>query len=174
MPEWRRWLRLLLVATGILVAYFLVPVTRDENANVVARGIASIVVLVLLGLAVARQLMLHFDRTKQRIDGLIITVMVVAVVFSFVFYALSVHVADQFSGLDTRLDALYFTGATMATIGYGDVHAIGQLARGLVLVLMVFNVVFVGTAVALMSSQIKEVAHTRIAERRHREDSDEV
>jgi hypothetical protein len=172
MPEWRRWLRLLLVASGILLAYFLVPVSPQDDANVIMRGVASIVVLVLLALAVVRQLMLHLDRTKQRIDGLIITVMLVAVVFSFVFYALSVHVPGEFADLETRLDALYFTGATMATIGYGDVHAVGQLARGLVLALMVFNVAFVGTAVALMSSQIKSVASSRIAERQQRQQSD--
>lgn len=170
MVEWRRWLRLLFMAGGILLAYFLVPVTSDADTDVVARGVGAVLVLTLLAVAVVRQLVLHLDQSKRRIDGLIVTVMTVAIVFSYVFYALAVHVPDQFAELDTRLDSLYFVGASMATIGYGDVHATGQLARGLVLVLMVFNVVFVGTAVALMSSQIKHVASTRIAERRQHED----
>ena len=165
MAEWRRWLRLLFMAGGILLAYFLVPVTSDVDTDVVARGVGAVLVLTLLAVAVVRQLVLHLDQTKRRIDGLIVTVMTVAIVFSYVFYALAVHVPDQFVDLDTRLDSLYFVGASMATIGYGDVHASGQLARALVLVLMVFNVVFVGTAVALMSSQIKRVASTRLAER---------
>ena len=33
----------------------------------------------------------------------------------------------------------------MATVGYGDVHAEGQLARGLVIGLIVFNIVVVAS-----------------------------
>jgi voltage-gated potassium channel len=38
------------------------------------------------------------------------------------------------------------------------VHAAGQTARALVLVQMVFNVVFVATIVALLSTRVKQVA----------------
>jgi hypothetical protein len=54
-------------------------------------------------------------------------------------------VPRQMAGLSTRTDALYFTLSTMTTIGYGDVHAEGQVARALVCGLIVFNVVVVAS-----------------------------
>ena len=52
-------------------------------------------------------------------------------------------IADQIDGLETRTDALYFTLSTMATVGFGDVHAVGQLARVTVSFMIVFNIVVV-------------------------------
>ena len=51
----------------------------------------------------------------------------------------------------------------MLTIGYGDVHAQGQVARAFVLVQIIFNTVFVATAVALLSSRVRRVAVERAA-----------
>ena len=85
------------------------------------------------------------------------TIVVVMAVFASGSTTSRSHDPDQFAQLQTRLDALYFTMATAATVGYGDVHAVGQTARALVLVQMVFNVVFIGTAVALLSARVREV-----------------
>jgi Ion channel len=46
----------------------------------------------------------------------------------------------EFEGLATRIDALYFALTTLFTVGYGDIHPVGQLARALVSVQMVLNV----------------------------------
>lgn len=76
--------------------------------------------------------------------------MVIAV--SLGFYALAVNSPAEISGLDTRIDALYFTLTTMTTTGYGDIHATGQLARVLVSVVLVFNIVFIG----MLGSQLSK------------------
>lgn len=52
-------------------------------------------------------------------------------------------------------DALYFTLATLATVGYGDVHAVGQAARIAVTGQILFNLVFVGVAVAVLGSAVR-------------------
>ncbi|NPC97846.1 two pore domain potassium channel family protein [Nocardioides sp. zg-DK7169] len=79
----------------------------------------------------------------------VLTVMVVVLVaaFSLAFYLLELLAPRQFEGLSTRTDALYFTLSTMATVGYGDVHALGQVARGMVCGLIVFSVAVVATLV---------------------------
>ena len=46
----------------------------------------------------------------------------------------------EFDGLLTRIDALYFVVTTLVTVGYGDIHPVGQLARALVSVQMVLKV----------------------------------
>jgi hypothetical protein len=51
---------------------------------------------------------------------------------------------------------LYFTIVTMATVGYGDIHAVGQFARGLVTVQIVFNLIFVGALTSLVTSRMRD------------------
>jgi voltage-gated potassium channel len=169
MPGWHRWRHLIVVTGGIVLLYFAVPVSTEVNQNNALRAVASVLALTLLSLGVVLQLKRHIDETDRRIDGLIVTIVTVAVVFSFVFYTIARHEPGEFAGMETRVDGLYFTVATMATVGFGDVHATGQMARTLVIVLMVFNVVFVGAAVTMMSTHIKEVASAR-REQRHRGD----
>ena len=64
---------------------------------------------------------------------------------SLTFFLLNQARPEEFVGLQTKTDALYFTLATMSTVGYGDVHAEGQVARALVCILIVFNVVVVAS-----------------------------
>ena len=158
MIGWQRWVRLSGILAALVLLYFVVPVTQDVQRTDVVRGAAALLTLALLAFGVVHQLRLHVDDTSRRLDGLIVAIVVVMMVFSFSFYTLQEHDPTQFAACDTRLDALYFTMASAATVGFGDVHAAGQIARGLVLAQMVFNVVFIGTAVALLSTRIREAA----------------
>jgi voltage-gated potassium channel Kch len=81
--------------------------------------------------------------------------------FALGYYVLAQSTDHQFAGLHTRIDALYFTVVTAATVGYGDVHPTGQLARALVTGQIVFNLVFLGLLVSLMTTQLRERAATR-------------
>ena len=93
--------------------------------------------------------------------------MIAVLGFALGFYVLAQRNPAQIIDLHTRVDALYFTMSTLTTVGFGDVHATGQTARVLVLVQMVFNIVFVTTAAALLSSRIRSVAAERAAAHRH-------
>ncbi len=42
------------------------------------------------------------------------------------------------------MDALYFTMSTIATVGFGDVHATGQVARAVVTLQIFLDLIFVG------------------------------
>jgi hypothetical protein len=79
-------------------------------------------------------------------------------VFALGFYALEEHSPEQIRGMNTRTDALYFTVSTLATVGFGDVHAVGQLARGLVILQLVFNVTFVGALVSTVAQSLRNRA----------------
>ena len=84
--------------------------------------------------------------------ALAIMLVLLVMSFSLTFYLVELLAPQQLAGLNTRTDALYFTLTTMSTVGFGDVHAEGQLARALVCGLIVFNVVVVAALVR---------AHTR-------------
>lgn len=163
MAEWRRWLRLTLLCGVLLTLYFVLPATEKLPAqDYVVRGGLALVFFGLLALLVVRQLRLELvDETGRRIDGLVAVVVAVVLSFALVFYILEDRNPGQVPGLHTRIDALYFAMTTLFTIGYGDIHAEGQVARVLVLVQMVFNVVFIASAAHVVSSKIR----SRVTER---------
>ncbi len=163
MEQLRRWLRLLFLCGLLILLYFVVPASPHlPNSDIVARVLLGLAMIVLMAWLVVRQLRLQIDEgMDRRIDGLVISVVVVVVGFALGFYILSERSPTQISGLHTRVDSLYFTMTTLTTVGYGDIHASGQLARVLVLIQMVFNVVFVAAAATLMSARIREAARER-------------
>lgn len=166
MVGWRRWAHLALIIAAVVTVYFVVPISPDLKRNTLIRVLIAILILALMAAGVVRQLRRHLDDSDRRVDGLIVSITVVMSVFALSFLTLDQRDPTQFASMETRLDALYFTVTTAASVGYGDVHAVGQAARAMVLVQMVFNVVFIGTAVALLSSRIRAVASARAAQAR--------
>ena len=74
-------------------------------------------------------------------------IVLLVMAFSLTFFLLELASPGQIADLHTRTDALYFTLSTMATVGYGDVHAEGQAARALVCAVIAFDVVVVASLV---------------------------
>jgi hypothetical protein len=135
---------------GLLVAYYAFPVQlAGKSPWAVAVSLAGTVgALVLVGTIMVREL----NYVRQGVPGRgarVLAMLLVLLVMSssLTFFLLNQARPEEFAGLETRTDALYFTLVTMATVGYGDVHAEGQVARALVCLLLVFNVVVVASLV---------------------------
>jgi hypothetical protein len=58
----------------------------------------------------------------------------------------------QFAGIADRTDALYFSVTVVGTVGFGDVHATATVSRILVTTQMLVNLIYIGTALRLLSS----------------------
>ena len=69
----------------------------------------------------------------------------------------------QFADLHDKTDALYFNISTLATVGFGDVHPVGQLARAAVTLQIVFNLVFLGAAVSIITGFVRRRAQRRLS-----------
>ena len=145
----RRSLRLVATVVLIVSAYYLVPVFEPVGeAPTVLRAGATAIALGLAAWFVARQVArgARATATAVRVDRLVLALVIGIVVFALADFTVATIGDDQFVGLATRTDALYFTLTTLLTVGFGDVHAAGQLARALVSIQMVFNVLVLATA----------------------------
>ncbi|MGH3459093.1 ion channel [Aeromicrobium sp.] len=135
---------------GLLVAYYAFPVGWGDSPTTGALLSLALTAagLGLLGYTMVKELdhLRHGEEIRSTRALSILLVMLV-MSFSFAFFFLDLVEPDQIANLSTRTDALYFTVSTMATVGYGDIHAEGQLARGLVAGLIVFNLVVVASLV---------------------------
>jgi voltage-gated potassium channel len=82
----------------------------------------------------------------------VLAIVLWAIAFFALVYARLSQVPDELEGMATRLDALYFTVTTLTTVGFGDIRAVGQTARLVVLLQMVFNVTVIAAAVRVLLS----------------------
>jgi voltage-gated potassium channel len=162
------WVRPLVSLLGILVVFYAVPIggLAWETATVVA-VLVTLLGVVLLGWAIAGQVRRQLlGGTEVRVDILLTLLGLVAVVFAFGYLLLEDASPGQFVGLQTRTDALYFTLSTLATVGFGDVHAQGQVARAMVSTQIVFDVVFVAALVATLTGRLRYRAAERAESRK--------
>jgi voltage-gated potassium channel len=159
---WRRVLHSAGSLAAVLAVYYALPVGEDRSAHAQALAVAVLALgTVVLGWLIARQArrqLLTHDDTAVRIQSLVTLAYLVVVLFALGYFALARADAGEFSDLETKTDALYFTMSTLATVGYGDVHATGQLARGLVTLQIAFNLVFVAALASMVGDQLRRRA----------------
>ena len=151
------WLRPLVSLLGILVVFYALPIggLALETATVVA-VLVTLAGAGLLGWAIVGQVRRQLaGDTEVRVDILLTLLSLVAVVFAFGYLLLENASPGQFAGLETRTDSLYFTLSTLATVGFGDVHAVGQVGRALVSTQIVFDLVFVAALIATLSGRLR-------------------
>ncbi|MFI7209812.1 potassium channel family protein [Micromonospora maritima] len=148
----------------MLVGYFLVPVEPDPNGlRLALRSAGTLLLVAVVAFLVTGQVrrQLTRDQPTGREEDRALTRLAVALIAGLLVFALADYVvADtrpgEFVGLRTRIDALYFALATLTTIGYGDVHAQGQIARVAVCAQMVFSIGVVATGASVVVKQMTQ------------------
>lgn len=154
-PE-RRWGALGALTALLVVGYFLLPIDAFGTERPLVSWSVFVAVLAAVGALLLKQTRdVMLDRTGVH-PGFVIPALVCLTVlmFSAAYYNLAEE-PGQFAGLHTRLDALYFTVATLATVGYGDIHPRGQTARTVALVQIVYNLVFLTAAATALSHRLR-------------------
>ncbi|HZA79212.1 MAG TPA: potassium channel family protein [Acidimicrobiales bacterium] len=159
---WWRVLHSVGALAAVLAVYYALPVGEDRSSHAQAFAVAVLVVgSAVLGWLIARQVrrqVVARDDQGVRIQSVLTLLYVVVAVFALGYFMLARADGDQFSGLDTKTDSLYFTMTTLATVGFGDVHATGQLARGLVTLQIAFDLVFVAALASVVGGEIRRRA----------------
>ena len=141
---------LMAAATAV---YYVLPVPGAMRGS-------SWAVMFFLGAAVLGALILTAIRRllhageNARIRGLILLLTLTVLFFSWSDKSVAA-LPNEFLDLTSKTDSLYFNISTLATVGFGDVHPVGQLARAAVTVQIVFNLVFLGTAVSLITGFVR-------------------
>lgn len=139
-------------------AYYALPLRFHwgETGSLV-RLVLSAVALTLLALVLVYQL----RRSRRdlpdpylRILWLLTTLYVLVLAFALVYVLIALNMADQFVGISDRVDSLYYSVTLVATVGFGDIYATGTLAQVLATVHMLFNLVYLGTALRMLSSRV--------------------
>ncbi len=156
-----------LTIASALVFYYCVPIDLNSG-HPIRTTVLFVVGLGVLIWLIVRQLIKQMNAGPDpgvRVRSLITLLYPVVVLFALTYYVVQVHHPDQFDGIVTRTDSLYYTVITLGTVGYGDVHAVGQLAKVITIVQVAFDLVVIGALIAVASSRF-QVVPTRRSTRR--------
>jgi len=158
-----------LALTACLVGYYAVPYGKhgwnyDGFTGIALFALAALVIAVVLIRQVTEQLLGSAD-SDNTLESLIIALFLLVIAFSLVY----LRIADEFDGLTTKTDSLYFTMTTLATVGYGDIHPVSQNARAIVTVQMALDLIYVATAATIVTRLMRDRAISRHATKSHRD-----
>ncbi|MFP3712281.1 potassium channel family protein [Puerhibacterium sp. TATVAM-FAB25] len=152
--------RLLITTTVVLAlltaAYYLLPLRFEAAPRPWLRLAGAVGALAGFGVLLTRirRRTRRLPVAYRRIERLLIALYVLVLTAALVYYAVATLWPAEFVGLRTRTDALYFAVTVVSTVGFGDVHAAGTGARLAVTVHMLFNLIYLGTAVRLLSATV--------------------
>jgi hypothetical protein len=147
----REVVRLVGLGAGLVVLYCLLPLRGEHWWVGAAIGLAALVAITPF----TTRRVLEVRRSATPVFAAAEAIMLVVAMLLFGFGALYLTISrldGQFVGLDTRLDAVYFALATLSTVGYGDVHAAGQLARAAVSAQIVLDLTLIAISVRLITA----------------------
>ncbi|WCO68911.1 potassium channel family protein [Iamia majanohamensis] len=108
----------------------------------------------------------RLDHTRRPLADALVTVVLMLVTlvvgFSAVYVTMAHEDPDGIPGIDTKVDAVYFTVTTLATVGYGDIHPVSQSARVVATIQMLFDLTVVAVAARLVLGVAQERRRERV------------
>jgi hypothetical protein len=142
----------------LTTAYYVVPLRFDwTDSWTLGRLLVSLLALALLGV-LFRYEIARSNRVLplplRRIQWLLTALYTLVLLFALVYAATAAWSPSQFDGIQNRTDALYFSVTVVSTVGFGDIHATGTVGRLLTTLHMVFNLIYLGTALRLLTSDV--------------------
>jgi voltage-gated potassium channel len=158
----RPWLLQACLATAMVVGYFLLPLDPLGPDRPTLSWTLFAVALLLVALLLLQQIRDVLVNRPQAHPALVIPLLMclTVLVFSAAYYALAKH-PGEFKGIATRMDALYFTTVTLATVG-GDITPLGQAARVVTVLQILYSFVFLTAAATALTRHVRDQAVRRL------------
>lgn len=145
-----------LVAVGLVVAYYVLPMDRRFTAaTVVALSVGLIAIGIAFGWQVRAIAGSPYPRATA-IAALISTIPLFLLLFATSYYLIAHGQPNSFTENLSRTDALYFTVTVFSTVGFGDIAPVSEPARVLAMAQMVVDLLLIGVAARLLVDALQE------------------
>lgn len=147
--------RAVTVATAIVVAYFVLPFDHVSDLTSVVLLTLGLIVLVLLIVWQIRSILKDDYPAIRGAMALATIVPLFLVLFAAVYYLMERASGANFTQHMTRLDALYFTVTVFSTVGFGDITAKSEVARAVVTIQIVLDLLLIGFGLRLLLTAVR-------------------
>ena len=157
-------LRSLFASTGVLVLYLVLPLDREFTAGTLAALGAGVLAMGLLVAVQVRSILRSPHPALRAVEGIALSLPLFLLLFAATYTVLSGTDPDAFTEPLSRGDSLYFVVTVFATVGFGDISAVSSVARLLVTVQMVGDLVLIGLVLRVFMTAVDR-GRRRAAER---------
>ncbi len=151
--------RIFVTMTLLLVVYYLAPLDRnnDITSNLTTlAGLGMGLALLTVMIVWQTRLIVNADYPGLRaIEALAVTTPFYLIVFAATYVLIGAADPGAFSEPLDRTSSLYFTVTVFATVGFGDIAAKTQLARIVVMVQMLLDLLILGIGLRLFLGAVK-------------------
>ena len=147
-----------------MVVLALVSLFGNTAAEVSDSGAFSSVLLgilvIITPVVILRRIFSHLVISGQTVLGAICAYLLLGMAFAFAYHAQWALDQDAFNGNlgpSPQFGLLYFSYVTLATLGYGDITPVGQLARSFAMIESLVGQIFLVTLVAALVGNLGRV-----------------
>jgi hypothetical protein len=148
-------LRVLGATVFILGAYAVMPVDWTNSSwAAIPVTIAGLVLFTLIFLRQLRRVYRADFPVLRAVEALVLLLLLFLVLFAAIAVLLESQQAGSFSESLTKVDGFYFSVTTLATVGYGDITAVSEVARVIVTIQMVANLVLIYVALRAIAQAV--------------------
>jgi voltage-gated potassium channel len=156
--------RSIVTATLLVVAYYLAPLNRPLNTGTILLLGGALLLFAVFVAVTVRDILRSRHPRLRAIRALLVGVPLLIVVFAAAYCTVAASQPEAFSEPLDRTDGLYFTVTVFATVGFGDITPVTQLARVLVTIQMLIGVLTVGVIAKIVFGAV-QTAESRRSER---------
>jgi voltage-gated potassium channel len=150
--------RTLVSVLALLVLYFVLPLDRPFGWSTLIAFLVGLVAITALVAWQVRSILRSTHPVLRGIETTAVTLTVFLQLFAVAYLTLSADVPGSFSEPLTRIDSLYFVMTTFATVGFGDITPVTEVARVLTTLQMVGDLILVGLVLRVVINAVRRGA----------------
>jgi hypothetical protein len=146
--------RTLLTVLGLLVVYYLLPLDRGFRGPSLLRLVGGLLGVGLLVAWQVRAIVRARHPALRAIEAIALLLPLFLLLFAASYVLLAGTDPQAFTEPLTRTDGIYFAVTVFATVGFGDIAPVTEVARVLTTVQMVGDLVLIGLVLRLFLTAV--------------------
>ena len=148
-------LRSLATAVVLVALYYLLPLDRIPSIPLGWLLAIGLVVLLAVSSWQVRSIITAKHPAVRAIGALATTVPLFLLLFAATYFLMAKTSPASFTDHLTRTDALYFTVTTFSTVGFGDITAVSESARLVVIAQMILDLLLLGLGIRVFIGAVQ-------------------
>jgi voltage-gated potassium channel len=147
--------RTVVVTGSVLAFYVIAPLDQRPAGAIAVRLLLELVVLVLVLGWQIREVTRSPHPVLRGVEAVVISVPLLVLTFAATYVVVDHNSPGSFTEALSRLDAAYLSVTILATVGFGDITPVTDVARSLVMSQMLVDLAFVGLVAKVLVGAVR-------------------